>query len=132
MKELATTYRENQLEIAQKWKALDWNTAPLAVRANLTEWIVEALQAEGRSEEEILAVGNSLAHNAALDIRANILKTKRDTLLEQLKRKNFRPKPRRIRHGASVWWASPTWRAIRCFWRAILRCRTKAASCWRF
>lgn len=89
MKELATTYRENQLDIAQKWKALDWNTAPLAVRANLTEWIVEALQAEGRSEEEILAVGNSLAHNAALDIRANILKTKRDTLLEQLKAEEF-------------------------------------------
>ena len=89
MKELQTTYRDNHLEVAQKWKALDWSTAPLWVRANLTQWIVEALQAEGRSDEEIITTGNALAHNAPLDIRANALKTKREPLLEQLKTEGF-------------------------------------------
>ncbi len=93
MKELATFYREDQLELAKKWKAVNLAEAPLAVRAGFTQWIVDALHAEGRSNDEILAIGHGLGQSAPLDIRANLLKTKRDTLLEQLRAEHFVAEP---------------------------------------
>ncbi len=89
IKELSTFYREDQLELAKTWKGKNLADAPLAVRAGFPQWIVDALQAESRTDEEILQLGLGLGQPAPLDIRANLLKNKRDALLEQLQAEHF-------------------------------------------
>ncbi|GGP27739.1 RsmB/NOP family class I SAM-dependent RNA methyltransferase [Silvimonas amylolytica] len=93
LKELSTFYREDQLELAKEWKAKKLADAPLGVRAGFPQWIVEALQAEGRSDAEILELGLGLGQPAPLDLRANLLKNKRDALLEQLRTEHFQAEP---------------------------------------
>ncbi|WP_148717187.1 RsmB/NOP family class I SAM-dependent RNA methyltransferase [Chitinolyticbacter meiyuanensis] len=84
LKEMASIFNEEQLERARLWKAVDWQSAPLHVRAGLPAWIAEALQAEGRSEDEIVALGSAMLSAAPLDLRVNLLKAKRDTVLAAL------------------------------------------------
>ncbi|GLS04819.1 NOL1/NOP2/Sun family protein [Chitiniphilus shinanonensis] len=93
LKELASLFNEEQLELARKWKATDWSEAPLHVRAGLPEWVATALTAEGRSDDEILALGTAMLQAAPLDLRANTLKTRRDALLEALSGGEFAVTP---------------------------------------
>ncbi len=55
----------------------------LNTAAELPAWLIEALKAQ-HSEAEILAFGRSVASPAALDLRVNTLKGKRDKVLEAL------------------------------------------------
>ncbi|WP_255988551.1 RsmB/NOP family class I SAM-dependent RNA methyltransferase [Chitinolyticbacter albus] len=90
LKELATIFNEEQLERAKQWKATDWSTAPLNVRAGLPLWVVEALQAEGRSEDDVIALGTAMLSAAPLDLRVNLLKAKRDAVLGALSEGDFK------------------------------------------
>jgi 16S rRNA (cytosine967-C5)-methyltransferase len=57
--------------------------APLAVNAELPQWLVEML-APQMTEEEILALGRALQQPAPLDLRVNPLLTNRDEVLQVL------------------------------------------------
>ncbi|HSC78738.1 MAG TPA: RsmB/NOP family class I SAM-dependent RNA methyltransferase [Chitinolyticbacter sp.] len=90
LKELATIFNDEQLERAKQWKATDWSAAPLNVRAGLPLWVVEALQAEGRSEDDVIALGTAMLSAAPLDLRVNLLKAKRDAVLGALSEGEFK------------------------------------------
>ncbi|UXY15261.1 RsmB/NOP family class I SAM-dependent RNA methyltransferase [Chitiniphilus purpureus] len=84
LKELAGIFNEEQLALARQWKATDWSVAPLHVRAGLPDWVVQALQGQGRDEESILRLGNAMLASAPLDLRVNLLKARRDAVLGAL------------------------------------------------
>ena len=56
---------------------------PLAVQADLPDWLVERLGAQ-MPEAAILALGRALQQAAPLDLRVNTLRADRDTVLRQL------------------------------------------------
>ena len=64
-------------------KAVRLDDQPLAVRAELPDWVVEKLL-HSQSEADILALGRALAKPAPLDLRVNTLRAKRDDVLRQL------------------------------------------------
>ena len=55
----------------------------LSTAAELPEWLIEILKTQ-QNEAEILAFGRSVASPAALDLRVNTLKGKRDKVLDTL------------------------------------------------
>ncbi|MEN9658859.1 MAG: hypothetical protein RL571_2324 [Pseudomonadota bacterium] len=59
--------------------------APVYVRADLPEWVVADLIAGGMSDTDILALGAGLQGAAALDLRVNSLKAKREQVAAELK-----------------------------------------------
>lgn len=52
--------------------------------AELPAWLVATLQDQGWSMDEVVAFGRSVAQPAALDLRVNTLKARRDNVLAQL------------------------------------------------
>ena len=75
-------------------KALDFDTLPFEVRADLPDWIVARLRGR-HSDEEILALARSLASPAPLDLRVNALKAPREAVLERLEADGFAAAPTR-------------------------------------
>jgi 16S rRNA (cytosine967-C5)-methyltransferase len=61
---------------------------PLAVAAELPDWVVEKLQLT-MSDFDILALGRALQQQAPLDVRVNAHKANRDTVLAQLQVEGF-------------------------------------------
>lgn len=57
----------------------------LHTAAELPAWLIDTLRGDGWRDEAILAFGRSSAHAAALDLRVNTLKAKRDAVLAQLR-----------------------------------------------
>lgn len=57
----------------------------LAGRAELPEWVVDALRAGGQDDDAIVALGHSMQNSAPLDLRANTLKMRRDDVLAALR-----------------------------------------------
>ncbi len=57
----------------------------LAGRAELPEWVVDALLAGGQDDDAIVALGHSMQNSAPLDLRANTLKMRRDDVLAALR-----------------------------------------------
>jgi 16S rRNA (cytosine967-C5)-methyltransferase len=83
LRELESFIREKErAELAEiRSKSLD--EAPLAVHAELPEWVVQALRAS-HDDAAILALGRSLQTSAPLDLRVNTLKDSREAVLELL------------------------------------------------
>ena len=80
---LAPFASAGDLAVLAQLKALRFETLPLAVRAELPDWVVAKLQAT-HAEEAILTLGQTLASQAPLDLRVNTLQTTRDDVLAQL------------------------------------------------
>jgi len=81
LKEFGGSIKANEAE----WlSTLKGRTLPddLAIQAELPQWVVDRL--EGKSPEEILALGRALMQPAPLDLRVNTLKMKRDEALCRL------------------------------------------------
>ncbi|WP_373369722.1 RsmB/NOP family class I SAM-dependent RNA methyltransferase [Laribacter hongkongensis] len=57
----------------------------LAGRAELPEWVVDALRADGQDDDAIVALGHSMQNSAPLDLRANTLKMRREDVLAALR-----------------------------------------------
>ncbi|MCG9080891.1 RsmB/NOP family class I SAM-dependent RNA methyltransferase, partial [Laribacter hongkongensis] len=57
----------------------------LAGRAELPEWVVDALRAGGQDDDAIVALGHSMQNSAPLDLRANTLKMRREDVLAALR-----------------------------------------------
>ena len=62
---------------------------PLAVAAELPDWVIEKLQAS-MNDADILALGRALQQPAPLDVRVNAHKASRDTVLAQLREAGFK------------------------------------------
>lgn len=73
---------EREWIAAIKSKTLDEGT--LAERADLPDWLAERLAA-AYGEDEVLALARSLARPAPLDLRVNVLKAERDSVLARLR-----------------------------------------------
>jgi len=61
---------------------------PLAVNAELPDWVIEKLQSS-MSDADILALGRALQQPAPLDVRVNAHKASRETVLEKLRGEGF-------------------------------------------
>lgn len=69
-------------------RALDPDAAPLAVRIDMPDWLVERLVAQF-GETETLALAHALNRPAPVDLRVNTLKTEREALRAQLASEGF-------------------------------------------
>lgn len=70
-------------ELAERLRTLDPESLPLAVRADMPDWLVAEL-ARSLDEDQILALATALNRAAPLDIRVNTLKSNRDKLRARL------------------------------------------------
>lgn len=62
----------------------------LTTAAELPLWLIELLQQQGWSDEEVTDYGRSIMQSAPLDLRVNTLKAKRDKVLAQLQEEGVR------------------------------------------
>ena len=62
----------------------------LTTAAELPLWLIELLQQQGWSDEEVTDYGRSIMQSAPLDLRVNTLKAKRDKVLAQLQEEGMR------------------------------------------
>ena len=74
--------------LVERIRALDLFEFPLAVRANLPDWMAYSLVAQF-GEDETLKLAEALNQPAPVDIRVNTLKTTRDALQAQLRAEGF-------------------------------------------
>ena len=64
-------------------KALDLESLPYEVRADLPDWVLERLRAR-MGEDEVLELARGLQRPAPLDLRVNSMKAPRDAVLDRL------------------------------------------------
>jgi 16S rRNA (cytosine967-C5)-methyltransferase len=82
-RELAPVLRRGDDEIVTAIKSATTADLPLAVQAELPDWVVEKLLPL-HSANEILELGRGLASPAPLDLRVNTLRAKRDDVMVTL------------------------------------------------
>ena len=78
--------------LVERIRARDLFGFPLAVRANLPDWLAESLVKQF-GEEETLKLAEALNQPAPVDIRVNSLKTSREALQAQLKAEGYELAP---------------------------------------
>jgi len=83
IRELAGLLSAEEQAWAVSVKAASLDDAPLAVRAELPDWVVERLGAR-HSEAEILALARGLNQPASLDLRVNTLRAEREAVRREL------------------------------------------------
>ena len=83
LREVAQSLGRGEAEAIAGLKALALDTLPLAVRAELPDWMIERLRSD-MSETEILALGRALQQPAPLDLRVNTVRAGRDAVLAEL------------------------------------------------
>ncbi|CAH1747681.1 SAM-dependent methyltransferase [Thauera humireducens] len=79
-------------EWIERLKAVSLGEATLAERADLPDWLAERLL-RSFDEEGVLALAQGLNRPAPLDLRANVLKIDRDTLLARLREDRIGAEP---------------------------------------
>jgi 16S rRNA (cytosine967-C5)-methyltransferase len=88
VRDLAAGLGPAEAEWISQIKAVATEALPLAVRAELPDWIFERLEAQlGR--DETLALGRSLQNPAPLDLRVNTLRSDRSVALDALRTSGF-------------------------------------------
>ena len=83
VRELAAILTEDESAWLARVKSAPLDDLPLAVRAELPDWIVDRLKAS-YSEAEILALARGLNESAPLDLRVNTLRASREEVLREL------------------------------------------------
>ncbi len=83
MRELSAALTEDESAWVARLKATTTGELPLAVQADLPDWLVERLALQ-MPEADILALGRALQQPAPLDLRVNTLRADRNTALKQL------------------------------------------------
>lgn len=81
-------FNGNAVALVERLRALDLFEFPLAVRANLPDWMAASLVAQ-IGEQETLALAAALNEPAPVDIRVNTLKTTRAALQAELHDEGF-------------------------------------------
>jgi 16S rRNA (cytosine967-C5)-methyltransferase len=74
---------EEEAAWLQRIAHIDRNALPVALRANLPNWLLEKLVARD-GEAETLSLAQTLNRPAPLDLRVNALKAKRDEVMSEL------------------------------------------------
>ena len=92
IRELSGVLSEDEQAWAAGVKAANTGDAPLAVRAELPDWVAERL-ARTLSEAEILALARGLNQPAPLDLRVNTLRATREDALRELAASGFKAEP---------------------------------------
>ena len=82
LRDLGPLLNKQQTEWAHAIKAKSTENLPLAIQADLPDWLWERLS-EQYGEQEALTLARSLHLSAPLDLRANIVKATREEVLEQ-------------------------------------------------
>jgi 16S rRNA (cytosine967-C5)-methyltransferase len=82
-RELTPALRRGDEQIVADMKAIPIDSLPLAVSAELPDWVVDKLRAQ-MEEPAILQLGNALSNPASLDLRVNTLKAKREQVAQIL------------------------------------------------
>jgi len=80
LRELETQLSKTQTERAKEIKAATADDLPLAVQADLPDWLWEKLAAQC-GEQAALALARSMQQSAPLDLRVNRLKEERESVL---------------------------------------------------
>jgi 16S rRNA (cytosine967-C5)-methyltransferase len=83
VREIAPAIGRDEAETVSSIKALTLDPLPLAVRAELPDWVVERL-GSSMPETEILALGRALQQPAPLDLRVNTVRAGREAVLAEL------------------------------------------------
>lgn len=83
LRELAPLLKPGEEEWLGHVKGIKNAELPLSVQAELPDWIIEKLHAH-YSDAEILALGQSMQHSAALDLRVNTHLATRDEIMQGL------------------------------------------------
>ncbi len=82
----------NEQQWLQHVQALDLSTMPDKLRHNLPDWIAAPLR-ERLGEEEFMALAGALNEGAPLDLRVNLLKSKREEALAALQAAGITAQP---------------------------------------
>ncbi len=88
LRDLGDMLTEQQKEWAVAIKAKKTDDLPLAVQADVRDWLWEKLVKQ-YGEEEALAICRSLLEQATLDLRVNTIKGTRDEVLEKMIAENI-------------------------------------------
>ncbi|MBI5626379.1 MAG: RsmB/NOP family class I SAM-dependent RNA methyltransferase [Nitrosomonadales bacterium] len=88
LRELEPVLKRDEKEWLATVKGVNIEELPLAVQAELPEWLVEKMRIS-YSDADILTIGLAMPQGAPLDIRVNTLLAKRDEVLQQLHEKNI-------------------------------------------
>jgi 16S rRNA (cytosine967-C5)-methyltransferase len=83
IRELGSGMNEQEGAWLARLKAVLLEELPLAVRAEMPDWLVERLRSD-RSEVELLALARGLNEPAPLDLRVNTLRSDREDAAERL------------------------------------------------
>lgn len=83
LRELEPFAREKDRVKLAEIKAKSLDNAPLSVQSELPDWVIEALSAT-HDAAALLALGRALMQPAPLDVRVNIHKTSRESVLAKL------------------------------------------------
>jgi 16S rRNA (cytosine967-C5)-methyltransferase len=83
LREIQPVLKRDEAEWLATAKGVRYEDQPLSVQAELPEWLIEKMRAS-YTDEEILALGQSMQLGAPLDIRVNTLLAKREEVLQQL------------------------------------------------
>lgn len=88
LREIMPLLKKDEADWLPQVKAINLDSLPLAIQAELPEWIVENLR-HHLSAAEILALGRSMQHPAALDLRVNTMLATRDEVLQILQQEGM-------------------------------------------
>ena len=92
LRELEPLLQENEAAWLKQVKAAPTGDLPLAVQAELPDWLVEKLKTF-LSDGDILALGRGMQQAAPLDIRVNTVLAKRDEVLQALAKDGIAAEP---------------------------------------
>jgi 16S rRNA (cytosine967-C5)-methyltransferase len=92
--ELASVLKASEADSLQAIRETDIEGLPLAIRAELPDWVFERLKLR-MTDPEILALGSALQQAAPLDLRVNTVKSDRDAVLAALKSRGVPARPTR-------------------------------------
>ncbi|MGL4602579.1 MAG: RsmB/NOP family class I SAM-dependent RNA methyltransferase [Iodobacter sp.] len=84
LRECGDWFPETEKETFALCKSKKLAEAPMYVRADLPEWVANELIAAGMDDAELLALGAGLQGAAALDLRVNSIKAKREQVAAEL------------------------------------------------
>jgi 16S rRNA (cytosine967-C5)-methyltransferase len=87
IRELESILNEQQTEWAQAIKAKSTENLPLAVQADVRDWLWDKLVAQ-YGETEALTICRSMFEQASLDLRVNTIKGNRDDVLKKMLAEN--------------------------------------------
>lgn len=82
IQKIESMLNEQQLEWAKAIKAKSTENLPLAVQADVRDWLWDKLVAQ-YGEKEALTIARSMHESATLDLRVNTIKATRDEVLAQ-------------------------------------------------